>query len=151
MKVKIIAIGKENSKLVEEFSKEYLKRIPWKFEIIELDPSKKKSIEEVKEHEGELILSKSKPSAYKVLMDESGINLSSVELADHVKKLADNNKSEIEFWIGGANGHGQKIKSAANYKLSLSKMTLPHKVARIMLIEQIYRVYTIISNHPYHK
>lgn len=151
MKLKIIAIGKENSRLVEDFSKEYLKRIPWKVEVIEVEPSKKSTVDEIKVHEGLQIISKSKSTAYKILMDESGVNLSSEELANHFKKIALSGKNEIEFWIGGANGHGEEIKRLSDFKLSLSKMTLPHKIARIVLIEQIYRVYTLINNHPYHK
>lgn len=151
MKIRILAIGKENSKIVDEFTAEFLKRIPWKMEIIELEPSKKRSIEEIREQEGCLILSKSKQNSYKILMDELGVNLSSEELATQVKKITSAGKSEIEFWIGGAYGHGDYIKKQADLKLSLSRMTFPHKVARIVLIEQIYRAYTLINNHPYHK
>lgn len=151
MKIKIIAVGKENSKLVEEFSREYIKRIPWKLEIVELEPSKKKSADDVKMQEGLLIRSKSKTGSFKILMDEVGVNLSSRELADLFAKLASSGKNEIEFWIGGANGHSNETKDSSDYSLSLSRMTLPHKIARIMLIEQIYRAYTLINNHPYHK
>lgn len=151
MKIKIIAVGKENSKLAEEFSKEYIKRMPWKVEVIEVEPSKKKSVDEMKMQEASLIMAKSKSSSYKILMDETGVNLTSEEFAEHINKIASNGNSEIEFWIGGANGHGKEIKQVSDYKLSLSNMTFPHKLARMVLIEQIYRAYTLSNNHPYHK
>jgi len=151
MKVKILAVGKEKSPEMRTLTQEYLKRLPWKVEILEIEPSKTGSIPEIKDAEGLKLLAKTGKNSFVVILDEKGTELSSHEFADLFGKIARKGLSEVNFIIGGAHGHGDNIKKNADLELSLSKMTLPHKFARIILCEQIYRAYSILENHPYHK
>jgi len=86
-----------------------------------------------------------------IILDEKGNELTSVELAQFLQKLLTNQSKDIAFFIGGATGLPKEVKEKGDYILSLSRLTLPHKIARVMLLEQIYRAFTIINNEKYHK
>jgi 23S rRNA (pseudouridine1915-N3)-methyltransferase len=90
-------------------------------------------------------------SGYRFVLDESGRTLTSQAFADHLAKLRDDGISDLAFMIGGPDGHGEAARAAADAVLSLGPMTLPHGLARIVLVEQLYRAVTIISGHPYHR
>lgn len=128
MKVKIITPFKTKDKEILGLEKKYIKQTPWKVEI-----------QEVKKFPDSF-------NGYVVAMDETGENLSSSALA---KKLAD--KNEVTFIIGEADGLTNELRSRADLKLSFGKLTWPHKIARMMLTEQIYRVWSILNRHPYHR
>jgi len=143
-KFRIIAIGKLPSEY-QNISKHLITMLSNNTEIHEL-VSKKNSIE----HEGELILSKISKLDFMILLDIKGSQFSSKKFADYLNK-ASMNYSNICFVIGGAFGVSQAVKARANSILSFSEMTFPHMLARIMLLEQIYRAITIKQGHPYHK
>lgn len=86
-----------------------------------------------------------------IALDECGDSLTTKAFSKWLEKLRDDGTSELAFLIGGADGHGQEAKARAKKVISLSKMTLPHGLARILLLEQIYRAATLISGHPYHR
>ena len=86
-----------------------------------------------------------------ILLDKSGINYTTENLVEIIKNFEMENYKIINFVIGGSMGHGQKIKTHANLIMSFGKMTWSHLTARIMMIEQLYRIETIFNNHPYHK
>ncbi len=101
--------------------------------------------------EGEKILSKIKDGAYVIALEIGGKSLDSVEFANKINDLMIDGHSNITFVIGGSLGLSNEVLERADYKLSFSKMTFPHKLMRVILMEQIYRAFRIINNHPYHK
>lgn len=105
----------------------------------------------VKEKEGVKILSKIKQNSYVIALFIEGKNLSSEELANKISSLAVSGKSHITFVIGGSLGLSDDVLKRADYKLSFSKMTFPHQLMKLILLEQIYRAFRINNNEPYHK
>ena len=159
MKISIICVGKLKEKYwnmaIDEYSKRLGKYV--KLEIIEVPdekaPESMSLAEEeiVKKKEGERILKNIKDDAYCVTLAIEGKNLSSEELADFVEKTTLRGVSHIVFVIGGSLGLSKDVMNRANYYLSFSKMTFPHQMMRVILLEQIYRAIKINRNEPYHK
>ena len=144
-KISIIAIGKLPSEY-KDLSSHYLKMIG-KLEITEIVIKKNLSEKEALQSEGKEILSKIKPSQKVILLDVVGKSLDSHKFA---KMLGDINQ-DICFVIGGAYGVSEDLKRRAAISISLSDLTFPHMLARIILLEQIYRAKSILVGHPYHK
>jgi len=141
MNITILAVGKyKASDHFQLIIAEYLKRLRWKINIIEIDNInwKPNILEKLKNL---------KPTHNIFLLDERGINCSSIELTEYITS---SNKN-ICFCIGGAEGFDDNIRNLADKLFSFGKLTWPHLMARAMLIEQLYRAYTISINHPYHK
>ena len=159
MRISIICVGKIKEKYLKLGIDEFTKRLSkyCKIEIIELDDEKApenlsdKEMLMIKEKEGKKILSKIKDNSYVIALAIDGKNLSSEELADTINNLGVRGNSHIVFIIGGSLGLSDEILSRANYKLSFSKMTFPHQLMRLILLEQVYRAYRINSGEPYHK
>ena len=159
MKIRIICIGKLKEKYWTSAAAEYSKRISGyaNIEIVELKESKLPSNpSEADENsvlirEGQNILGKIKESDYVIAMEVEGEQLDSVELAKKIQCAFDTKSSTVNFIIGGSLGLSDKVKKRANYGLSFSKLTFPHQMARIMLLEQIYRAFKINSGETYHK
>lgn len=150
--IKIICIGKIKEKFFKEAIDEYLKRLSkyTKIDIIELQDINSDNINITLEKERDLIFEKIKEKDYIITLEIEGKELSSIELSNKINELQINN-SNITFIIGGSYGLHQDIKDKSNYKLSFSKLTFPHQLFRIMLLEQIYRSYKILNNETYHK
>ncbi|NMB95653.1 MAG: 23S rRNA (pseudouridine(1915)-N(3))-methyltransferase RlmH [Clostridiaceae bacterium] len=159
MKITIIAVGKIKESYLKEGIKEYIKRLGrfCKIDIIEvpeqqapesLSPAQE---EQVKETEGENILKKIKQGSAVIAMDVNGISLDSVELAYKINNYAISGNSHVTFIIGGSLGLHKRVLEAANMRLSLSRMTFPHQLTRLILLEQIYRAFKIINGETYHK
>ncbi len=160
MDIKIIGVGKIKEKFYRQAIEEYLKRMtPYnKIEIIEVadEPAGEnlsdKEIEKVKEKEGEKILNKIKDEDYVVTLEIKGKQESSETFANFIKEeMAEGFGRNLVFIIGGSNGLAKEVSQRANKKQSFSKMTYPHQLMRVILIEQIYRAFRIINGHPYHK
>lgn len=159
MNITVISVGKLKEKYlklgIEEFSKRLSKYC--KLDMIELDDEKcpenlsDKDMEIVKTKEGNKILSKIKNNSYVIALAIDGKNLSSEELADTISKLAVRGNSHITFIIGGSLGLSDEVLKRADYKLSFSKMTFPHQMMKLILLEQVYRSFRINNNEPYHK
>ena len=145
MKATIIAIGKCKKNSPEAaIIAEYIKRSTWDVAIKEQDNSNQ--ADEAK------FLQNSIPHGAKVVvLDERGVNISSLDLAAKIEAWQTAGCSEICFLIGGADGHLQTTRDMADLILSFGKLTLPHMLMRAVLAEQIYRVQTIIAHHPYHR
>ena len=107
--------------------------------------------EQIKEKEGERILSQIREGAYVIALAIDGQMLDSVELSQKISKLGIDGISHIVFVIGGSLGLSSRVLKRADYKLSFSRMTFPHQLMRVILLEQVYRSYRIISGEPYHK
>jgi 23S rRNA (pseudouridine1915-N3)-methyltransferase len=149
MKIKIISIDQDKSRQYSDISFEYVKRIPWKIDVVDLEPSNFST--QQKEKEGMAILKHIKPEDYLIALDPKGEHMTSETFAKTIQNLQNTSSKNIFFVIGGAFGLSESVKAKSNMLLSLSKMTMPHRIAKLILIEQIYRAYTIIKAHPYHK
>ena len=150
--IKIICIGKIKERYMQEGIEDYLKRLSryTKIEVIELNNYNSENIEEVLSNEKELILKHIKEKDYIVTMEIEGKLLTSEEFSKKIDEVF-NYHSNITFIIGGSYGLHNDIKSISNYALSFSKMTFPHQLFRLVLLEQIYRAYKINNNETYHK
>lgn len=159
MNIRIIAVGKIKEKYIQDGIKEYRKRLAryCSLEIIEIDDEKApeklslKEMEIVKEKEGERILAKIPQSSFVISLVIEGKEISSEELSEKISDLMVEGVSDITFIIGGSLGLSDKVIATSNFKLSFSKMTFPHQLMRMILLEQIYRSWRIIKNEPYHK
>lgn len=159
MKITLITVGKIKEKYFTDAIAEYTKRLSRysKLEIIEVADEKtpdgaSETLEnQIKEKEGERILSKIPDGAYMVALAIDGKMLDSEELADKMEKWNVSGISHVVFVIGGSLGLSQKVLGCADFKLSFSKMTFPHQLMRVILLEQIYRSFRIRNNEPYHK
>ena len=146
MKFQFIWIGKTKEKNWRALQEEYLQRLSHfvKFEIIGLKDSSK-------ETEGKLILEKLNQSHFVCLLDVKGRSISSHDLAAEIEKWQNRGLKEVVFIIGGAEGVASEVVERADNSLSLSFLTLTHEMARVVLVEQLYRAFTIIKGFPYQK
>ncbi len=136
MKIKIIAVGKNKDVNLLALQEKYLKRCRnWKIEIVEIAEGAKPKIPD---------------NSFLIVLDERGENLKTSELSQKLEQVAANGK-EIIFLIGPADGHSDETRKRANLLLSFSKLTWAHMLVRLMLCEQIYRVWSLANNHPYHR
>ena len=150
--IKIICVGKIKEKFLKDAIDEYSKWISkyTKLEIIEVSDRDKLPINDILDKEGNDILKHINDKEYVVTLEINGNNLSSIELAKKIDTTF-NKYSNIVFIIGGSYGLSNNIKQRSNYALSFSKLTFPHQLFRVMLLEQIYRAYKINNNEIYHK
>ncbi|MBP2242651.1 23S rRNA (pseudouridine1915-N3)-methyltransferase [Cytobacillus eiseniae] len=157
MNISIITVGKLKEKYLRLGIDEYLKRLSAyaKVEVIEVPDEKapeelsETEMRQVKKKEGERILAKIHPDAHVIALAIEGKMKSSEELADGLDKLATYGKSKVAFVIGGSLGLSSEVLQRANEKLSFSKMTFPHQLMRLVLVEQVYRAFRILRGEPY--
>lgn len=159
MKITILTVGKVKEKYFTGAILEYSKRLSryCKLEIVEVTdektPDHASETEElqIKEKEGDRLLKYIKEDAYVIALAIEGKQLDSVELSKKIEKLGIDGKSHIIFVIGGSLGLDNRVLNRADFKLSFSKMTFPHQMMRVILLEQVYRGYRIMNGEPYHK
>ncbi len=159
MKITIVTVGKIKEKYLRDAIAEYTKRLSkyCKLEIIEVADEKTPdnasvAIEDgIRQKEGERILKNITDDAFVITLEIEGKMLDSVEFSRKVEQLGIQGKSHICFVIGGSIGLGPEVLKRSNYALSFSKMTFPHQLMRVILLEQIYRAYRIQMKEPYHK
>jgi 23S rRNA (pseudouridine1915-N3)-methyltransferase len=159
MQIQIVSVGKIKEKYIKLGLTEFEKRLrPYcKLTIDEVNDEQapeqlsEKELLQVKQKEGVRILSKIKPTMYVVALDIKGESWSSEQLASEMEKLSIHGKSQLSFIIGGSNGLSNDVLNRADQKLSFSKMTYPHQLMKLILLEQIYRSFKIQKNEPYHK
>ena len=159
MKITLITVGKIKEKYLKDAIAEYSKRLSryCKLEIVEVADEKtpdgaSENVErQIREKEGQRILAQIKDGAYVLALAIEGKMLSSEELAGKIQKLGVEGKGHLVFVIGGSLGLSKEVMDRADYALSFSKMTFPHQLMRVILLEQIYRGFKIIAGEPYHK
>ncbi len=151
--IKILCVGKIKEDYLTNGIKEYAKRMEsWKgVEIIEVKECNNNDINKVIDVEGETLLDKINKDDYVITLEIEGKMIDSEMLAKKIDELYTYGNTNIVFVIGGSWGLSDKVKSRSNYKLSFSKFTFPHQLMRLILIEQIYRAFTIINHKEYHK
>ena len=158
MKITLLCVGKIKEKFYKDALKEYEKRLGAyaKITTVELNDEKVKveNSSEIKiamEKEGRNILSKIKDNQYVITLEILGENISSEKFAGKINNLMLTGTSDVVLIIGGSYGLSDEVKKRSNYALSFSKMTFPHQLMRVILLEQVYRAFRIINNHSYHK
>ncbi len=153
MKVRLLAIGRDRSGLFAPAVDEYLGRLArtLKVELVELPEAKKQAgTPRAKEEEGATVLGRLKPGERLVALDERGDQPTSLELARRLARWQERGQ-DVALVIGGADGLSAAVLERAQERLSLSRLTLPHRLARLVLVEQLYRAVTILRGEPYHK
>ena len=159
MKITVLAVGKIKEKFYLQAVEEYAKRLSryCKLEMVQVADEKtsengtEAEINCIKEKEAERILKHISDNAYVITLEIQGKMLDSVELSRKIDSLGISGISHIVFVIGGSLGLHSSVSDRADFKLSFSKMTYPHQLMRVILLEQIYRSYRIINHEPYHK
>ena len=159
MNIKIISVGKIKEKYIQEGIKEFSKRLSryCNLDIVELEDEKapenlsEKEMEIIKNKEGEKIIAKIPQNSFIISLEIEGKQISSEELSKKMEDIMVNGINDITFLIGGSLGLSDEVKSKSNFKLSFSKMTFPHQLMRLILVEQVYRAWKIMKNEPYHK
>lgn len=159
IKVNIIAVGKLKEKYLKDACAEYTKRLGAysKINIIEIneercgDNPSSNEIEQVKQKEGERIIAKIPKGSYVITMCIEGQQMSSEEFSKKLEEISICGHSEVTFIIGGSFGLSDEVKATSKLRLSFGKLTLPHQLMRVVLLEQIYRAFSISNNSKYHK
>lgn len=159
MKITLITVGKIKERYLRDAAAEYVKRLGkyCKLEIIETADEKtpdhaSETVEEaIRVKEAERILRYIREDAFVITLEILGKQLSSEELAKKIETLGVQGKSHIIFVIGGSIGLGKEVLERSDFALSFSKMTFPHQLMRVILLEQVYRSFRIINGEPYHK
>lgn len=155
MKIKLLAIGKTDSKdlqaLIEEYSKRLGFYVSFNFEIIpDIKNAKNLSEKQQKIAEGNELLKRIEKSDTMIILDEKGNTFSSVQFSEFLQKKMNSGLKNLIFIIGGPYGFSEEIYQRATSKISLSTMTFSHQMVRLFFIEQLYRGFTILKNEPYH-
>ena len=155
MKIKLLFIGKENLEELHTASLSYISKInnynPFEIEAIPyLKNTKSLTNELQKKQEGELFLRKITLSDIVVLLDERGKEVSTMQFSQFIQQRLNSGCKNLLFLIGGAYGFSEELYQRANFTISMSKLTLPHKLARLLFVEQLYRAFTILKGEPYH-
>ncbi len=159
MNINIIAVGKIKERFIREGINEFSKRLSryCNLKIVEIDDEKApenlsdKEMEIVKNKEGIKLLSKIPQNSFIISLEIEGKEISSEELSKKMEDLMIGGINDITFIIGGSLGLSQEVRSKADFKLSFSKMTFPHQLMRLILLEQVYRGFKIMKGEPYHK
>ncbi|MCG8505461.1 MAG: 23S rRNA (pseudouridine(1915)-N(3))-methyltransferase RlmH [Sphingomonadales bacterium] len=151
MRIKILAVGRAAGTPEAALVSEYLKRLPWQADIREIEVKGRLKAAERGRRENDLLIKAIPSDARLVVLDEGGNRLTSAEFAKTIDRWRQQAINTLAFMIGGADGLNETVKMRADAVISLSDMTLPHLMARAVLAEQIYRAYTILENHPYHR
>lgn len=159
MKITIVCVGKIKEKFYRDALAEYTKRLSRYCSLTITEVADEKTKEQasetecaiIKDREGERILKSIRDDGYVIALAIDGKTLDSVELSEEIDKLGLSGKSNVYFVIGGSLGLSDAVMKRADYKLSFSRMTFPHQLMRVILLEQIYRSYRIINHEPYHK
>lgn len=156
MIIRIISIGKVRSSFVKEGEEEYLKRLKgssFKIERLELDAESSGENNRInaQEKEAERLMGRLKGEDFLIVLDEGGIEMTSTMLAQHLQTHMNQGRKSVHFAIGGAYGWAKSVYQRANLVLSLSQLTFPFQLTRLVLVEQLYRSHSIIQGAPYHK
>jgi 23S rRNA (pseudouridine1915-N3)-methyltransferase len=154
MKIKLLLMGKTTDESIQRIEADYEKRIRryTAFETIVIDNSTVRNGPEqvIRQKEGEMILKRLSPADHLILLDERGKMYTSVQFAGEINNWMNTSKKTVVLSIGGAYGFSEEVKKRANALISLSAMTFSHQIVRVIMMEQVYRAFTILNNEPYH-
>ena len=153
MKIRLLSVGKDRSGLFEPAVQEYAARLSHycRLEVVELAEARKEAgVAQAIADEGRRILGKLHPGECLVALDERGKSLTSAALSQWLGRQQDAGR-DVCFCVGGANGLADEVRRRADLTLSLSALTLPHRLARLVIAEQLYRAFTLLRGEPYHR
>ena len=154
MRIRLLVVGDRQPTWVDVAVNEYLKRIraPWRVQLQVLPTASRtgRGAEKAMQREGEQLLSSLRPKEKLILLDERGTRFTSMGWAHHLQDLAQQ-EPDLAIAIGGPDGHSSSIREHAFECWSLSDMTLPHGLARVLIAEQLYRAQSVLAGHPYHR
>lgn len=151
MRITIAAVGRFRNNHLRGLYEDYLARLAWPVSLKEVVARKPLKADALRMEEGELLMAALPERATLVCLDAGGRALSSTDFAARIRDWRDTGVQDLAFAIGGADGLARALLARADLKLSLGAMTWPHMLARVMLMEQLYRAQTILSGHPYHR
>ena len=152
-KIRIIAVGKLKNVFFKQAAEHYSARIKHHWQLEEINPRDAEAAlptAEAIKQEGVAILNSLRPNDIPICLDERGKEFSSREFADFLNNISENQAFYPTFIVGGAFGLSEEVKKKAKHKIALSRMTFPHELARVLLLEQLYRADAILRNSPYH-
>jgi 23S rRNA (pseudouridine1915-N3)-methyltransferase len=152
MHLRIVAVGTRMPAWVTEACNDYLKRFPAALRpvIVELAPGHRGDVQRAIADEEKRLLAEVDPSTYVVMLDERGKTLTSVQLSAWLGERRQEGQ-DVAMLIGGPDGFGAAVRARANLVWSLSALTFPHAIARLLVVEQLYRAHALLANHPYHR
>ncbi len=145
MNITLAVIGKLKDPALKALYEEYNKRLEWKIFLHEFNGKASPT------QEGDLLINAVPVPSYLIILDEQGKNLKSAEFAELLSDIQVHHQGKVTFVIGGAEGLSPAVKAKANLSLSFGRMTWPHLMVRILLMEQLYRAQQILKGHPYHR
>lgn len=151
MRLLVAAVGRLKPGPLRDLQDLYARRIAWPLTLREVEERRKLPPPDLQAREGELLLAAIPARATIVVLDEHGRTFDSRSFAERVADWASSRAEGVAFLLGGADGHGEAVRARADVLLSLGAMTWPHLLARIMLLEQLYRAQQILAGHPYHR
>lgn len=151
MRLTLVAVGREKSGPGREIFETYAKRLPWGLALREVEEKRALPAAQLKAREGERLLGAVPEGALIVALDGGGMALTSPDFASRLAHWRDDGRRDIAFLVGGADGLDKTVLDAADVALSLGAMTWPHMLVRPMLAEQLYRAWSILEGHPYHR
>ena len=151
MRIVIAAVGRLRDAPSRALFEDYAKRLTWPVMLREVELKRPLTGPQAKAEEGRLLLDAIGERATLVALDEHGAEWSSADFAGRVGAWRDQGVAELAFAIGGADGHAEAVLKRAAATVAFGRMTWPHRLARVMLVEQIYRAQQIIAGHPYHR
>jgi 23S rRNA (pseudouridine1915-N3)-methyltransferase len=151
MRLLVAAVGRLKPGPLRNLQDLYARRIAWPLTLREVEERRKLPPPDLQVREGELLLAAIPARATIVVLDEHGRTFDSRSFAERVADWASSRAEGVAFLLGGADGHGEAVRARADVLLSLGAMTWPHLLARIMLLEQLYRAQQILAGHPYHR
>lgn len=151
MRLLVLAVGRSRDPLIAELVARYRSRGRWPVELIEVVPKGRVEPARRRDAEAEALLEAVPPGAVVVALDEHGELLDSPAFAARLAAWRDAGERTVAFLIGGPDGHGAAVLRAARLTLAFGRMTWPHELIRVMLVEQLYRAGTILAGHPYHR
>jgi len=151
MNITILAVGRMKKGPEKNLWDFYARRLRWSLILKEVEVKNSFGAEQIKRKEADLLLSKVPKGAFLITMDQKGLALSSVDFANNILDWQDGGINDLAIAIGGSEGLDNVILDKANLSISMGSMTWPHMLARVMLLEQVYRAQCILNGHPYHK
>lgn len=155
MKLELPFLGKTKDSFIDQGIKEYSRRLQHytglNVSILKVKRKKSWTEEQERQEEGRVLLESLSPATLKVVLDSGGKQLSSEELAGYISRWEQEGRKHVAFLIGGPTGHCPEVRAGADLMLSFSRMTFTHDMIRLLLLEQLYRAYTIKAGEKYHK
>ncbi|MGI9418262.1 MAG: 23S rRNA (pseudouridine(1915)-N(3))-methyltransferase RlmH [Geminicoccaceae bacterium] len=151
MRIHLLTVGRDRRGPTAELVATYLKRCPWKIELIEIPQQNRGEPERRRREEAEKIRQSLPPGAAIAILDERGDDLTSRKFAERIERFSEEGRPALAFIIGGADGLDPALVAEADLRLAFGRAVWPHRLVKAMLAEQLYRASTILSGHPYHR